>query len=194
MKPFLSMLLFIIGQGGTTLSLAVDPEQSDPCQESGTQFTIQHHKNQTLTICPIDAPARCHNDFYRQAFEHRSVDLNQDGRLDQFAIIQSGLVGIDHDVTYYAAYLSCKNGRYRQVMFDAFTTVEPTSSPDINGYLPLAVTRSCYDASSGQYVTRQYSVVFDKQSAQYGPPDGDEGLRDFCGDHEQSLPQALQVK
>lgn len=79
----------------------------------------------------------------------------------------------------------------RQVTFDAFTNVVLASSSDTNGYLPLGVTRSCYDASSGQYVTRQYSVVYDTQSGRYGPPDGDEALRDFCGDHEQSLPPTL---
>ena len=79
----------------------------------------------------------------------------------------------------------------RQVTFDAFTNVVLASSSDTNGYLPLGVTRSCYDASSGQYVTRQYSVIYDTQSGRNGLPDGDDELRNFCGDYEQSLPPTL---
>lgn len=188
LKAFLSILIFFIGEGWTSHSLAVDPVQSDPCQESSKQFTIKHHENRALTICPVDAPASCHEDFYLQAYEHREADLNQDGLSDKISVLYSGLVGINDDVHYYAAYLACKDGRYRQAMFDAFTAVDPASAPDINGYLPLRVTRSCYDASSGQYVTRQYSVKYNLQTALYGPPNDDEALRDFCGGHEQAQP------
>lgn len=73
-------------------------------------------------------------------------------------------------------------------MFDAFTTVEPITRADDHGYLPVKVTRSCYDVTSGQYVTRQYSVTYNPQTALYGPPDGDEALRDFFGSYEQALP------
>jgi hypothetical protein len=188
-------VIFFFSLGGALLGYAGEPrKQTTPCRESDKQFTIKHHPDRALTICPAGAPASCHEDFYLQAYEHREADLNQDGRSDQISIVHSGFVGINDDLYYYAAYLACKDGRYRQVMFDAFTTVEPASSPDINGYLPLAVTRSCYDASSGQYVTRQYSVVYDTQSGRYGPPDGDEALRDFCGDYERSLPQGLHAR
>lgn len=165
----------------------------DFCPKKWEYFNIQQHDNRALTICPIDSPPSCHNDFYLQAYEHQKIDINNDGLKDLFVIIKTGLVGIDHDINYYAIYLACPNDLYRRVLFDAYTTIEPTND-STRGTAILSATRSCYNSASGKFSTNRYIIKYNDKTESYGPPNNDEKLRDFCGEYELSITNKIQKK
>lgn len=194
MKFLLHITLIVVIQGCSSTSINEGAAlAADFCPEYGEYFNIQRHENRALTICPIDSPPDCHNDFYLQAYEHQKVDLNNDGLKDYIAVIKSGLVGIDHDLSYYAVYFACDHGRYRRVLFDAFTTIEPNKYTFKNTR-SLSATRSCYNSTSGDFSTNKYLIEYNGEAASYGSPDNDKKLLDFCGPYELSLPNSKQTK
>ena len=167
---------------------AVAEPRVGACQGQKNFYTIQRHEQRALTICPDDAPPECHTDRYLKAYEHFSGDLDGDRRPDLIVEIQSGLVGIAHSLSYYAVFMACADGRYQRVLFSAFSTVEAAEQPSGNTPATLRVSRVCHDPSSGSFFRREYTVNYHLATGNYGPPNDDEGLRDFCGAYELSLP------
>ena len=191
MKYFLPLLLTALIQGCSFTNTAGKPvNKSNFRPENSEYFSIQRHDNRALTICPTDSPPSCHDDFHLQAYEQQEVDLDDDGRKDFIAVIKSGLVGIDHDLNYHAVYMARANGRYRRVLFDAFTTIKPAED-STESTKTLKATRRCHNKISGIFSTNQYSIKFNAETGSYGPPDGDERLLDFCGPYELSFPKAV---
>jgi hypothetical protein len=194
MKYILFFTLITLIQGCSSSSTSKPlPFTPDFCPKNGEYFTIQHHDKQILTICPIDSPSSCHNDFYLQAYEDQEIDINDDGRKDLIIIIKAGLVGIDHDINYYAAYFACPNHLYRRVLFDAYTKIESTKDSS-RGSRILSATRSCYNSASGKFSTNKYFIEYNDKTGIYGPPNNNERLLDFCGEYELSITSRNQNK
>ncbi|WP_227817566.1 hypothetical protein [Nitrogeniibacter aestuarii] len=189
MKQRLRVLLLLLGGFmNVTHAATQNREPAAPCLDETRQVEIRRHESGALTICEPGSSPDCHADFHLQAHTHRLLDLNSDGREDLVIKLYSGLVGIDHDLHYFSAYLKCSNGRYDEILFDAFTRLEPADQPDDSGYRPLNVERNCHDETTEQMAPRRYRVSFNTGAGRYGPPDGEPALVDFCGAYEQSLP------
>lgn len=181
------LLAAIMGFSHSATSAAAE-QTAASCPGQKDYYTIQRHEQRALTICPDDAPPECHTDRYLKAYEHFSGDLDGDRRPDLIVEIQSGLVGIAHSLSYYAVFMACADDRYQRVLFSAFSTVEAAEQPSGNTPAPLRVSRVCHDPSSGSFFRREYTVNYHLATGNYGPPNDDEGLRDFCGAYELSLP------
>lgn len=194
MKSLFPLLLITFVQGCSSLSASNKPSLTpDFCPANAEYFNIKRHDNRALTVCPIGSESSCHSDFYLQAYEQQEVDLNDDSLKDFVVLIQSGLVGINHDVNYYAVYLACAKGRYRRILFDAFTTMEITKKSS-NGIRIINATRSCYNDISRKLVENKYSIEYNAETQSYGLPNNDERLRDFCGAYELSLPSSNKAE
>ena len=192
MKFYLFIILVTILQGCSNTGKTLEQLNEPHCKTNRELFTIQHHEKKALTICPINAPEDCHSDFNLQAYQHRQLDINKDGQPDEIVYIRSGLVGIDHDINYYAVFMACGNNKYQRVLFDALTTIEPTEMISENDFMTFKVTRNCHDSTSGQIINREYLIKYKNKIESYGPPNDDEGLRYFCGTYESSLPAQRQ--
>lgn len=169
--------------------LAQAQEQAaNPCLQSDAVFSLTRLDDGAVTICGQYAHEDCEHDRYLQAYDYGRPDLNGDGVADYLIRTFSGLHGIDHNLSYFSAYLACGSGQLREVAFGAFTAIRMAAAEREGGFAVLKVTRECRSDDLTIEVRREYTLRFNTRSRRYGPPDDIDALNDYCGAYEQSLP------
>jgi hypothetical protein len=120
--------------------------------------------------------------------------LNRESKTD-FITIDDAEDGMN---SVFSIYASCpapgyNEGRgYLKVLQGTFASLTTETPNEQVLWAPIQVTRKCRDKNTSKVQVRSFTILFDKNQFEYGPPNGDLELLVPCSPKEMSMPFDLQ--
>lgn len=191
---FAAILLVACNTQSTAQSAADLPEgQAQPCDAATneTLMDIQFLGNDSVSICRLDGIGDClYSAEAGRTFEAARPDFNGDDHSDILVKDFTGAYG-NHDIIHFLGYAACSSDGYVKVLDTFATSAIVTDIHSASGWKDISVTRDCYDEMTQDVVSRNFTLKWDEDSREYGPPDGDIELTEYCTEKEMGLPGGL---
>ncbi|MGY0653089.1 hypothetical protein ACW7GZ_14765 [Luteimonas sp. A537] len=152
---------------------------------------ITEHANRKVSVCRLDGKGDClYTEAFGKTFVSSRPNFNGDNLADFLIKDFTGVYG-DHDIVHHLGYLACPQNGYVNVL-DAFVT---SAQADEAGrkegqWARVEITRDCYDDRTQSLVSRRYELSWDSDIREYGPPNNDPELSEYCSNKEMALPAA----